>query len=147
MAAAIFIRVVSRYGKVTMSGMDETTCSATWWKTVALALLSLRRYEVSLQRNDLKRLRHGSGPLSSGRKCQKAIFWSTWRHGAGLLETQFRSETDLRVSETVSATRIKPSSNISSCQTHFHPPIGRQLNENRINDFSEIFSILSIISP
>ncbi|GBM75183.1 hypothetical protein AVEN_99576-1 [Araneus ventricosus] len=45
MAAAIFIRAVSRRGKVTAL-LDEITYSATWWKTVELALLSLKRSET-----------------------------------------------------------------------------------------------------
>ncbi|GBO32208.1 hypothetical protein AVEN_87132-1, partial [Araneus ventricosus] len=48
MAAAIYIRVVSRYGKVTI-----TTYSATWWKTVELALLSLKRCEIE-EKSELK---------------------------------------------------------------------------------------------
>ncbi|GBM89801.1 hypothetical protein AVEN_36959-1 [Araneus ventricosus] len=46
MAAAIFIRVVSMYGKSDYALLDETTYSATWWRTVELALLPLKRYEI-----------------------------------------------------------------------------------------------------
>ncbi|GBN45762.1 hypothetical protein AVEN_109608-1 [Araneus ventricosus] len=45
MSAAMVIRVVSRHGKVNAI-LDETTYSAIWWKTVELALFSLKRCEI-----------------------------------------------------------------------------------------------------
>ncbi|GBM62630.1 hypothetical protein AVEN_187036-1 [Araneus ventricosus] len=52
MAAAIFIRVVSMHGKSDYALLDETTYSAAWWKTVELALLPLKRYEIEEKVND-----------------------------------------------------------------------------------------------
>ncbi|GBM71047.1 hypothetical protein AVEN_35020-1 [Araneus ventricosus] len=57
MAADIFIRVVSKHGKVTML-LDETAYSATWWKTVELALFSLKRYERKRKKVNYKVLEH-----------------------------------------------------------------------------------------
>ncbi|GBO23951.1 hypothetical protein AVEN_258328-1, partial [Araneus ventricosus] len=57
MAAAIFIRVVSRYGKVTTGYWMKPLTPPPGGERVDLALISLKRYEIE-KKSDIKVVQH-----------------------------------------------------------------------------------------